>query len=190
MYCPKCGKLINEGDIFCSGCGSQIQNRGNAGIKKNRKWRALVGIILSMVCLALIISGAIVGYRGMVWFRERSSNAVENTSAEKKDNVFTLRDEDGNILMTGGVKNAVAKTVEGGYGFTMFVVEIQLTDSASKEFERITEEHIDENIGIYLNDDMIANPRIVSAIAEGSCNVTTTTYEEAVTLAELLNSTK
>ena len=60
------------------------------------------------------------------------------------------------------------------------------TDEASKEFAKITEENIGEQIGIYLNEEMIANPTVMSAITGGSCNVQVSTYEEAQKLADAL----
>ena len=44
--------------------------------------------------------------------------------------------------------------------------------------------------GIYLNDEMIANPRVMCAITEGSCLIEVDTYEQAQVLSEALEKCK
>ena len=57
-------------------------------------------------------------------------------------------------------------------------------------FADITTNNIGNTIGIYLNDEMIANPRVMCAITEGSCQIEVDTYEQAQVLSEALEKCK
>lgn len=241
-YCSKCGKLMEDGATFCSGCGSPLQHQninttsnvdkssniglaiislvfgivgllawiipiiglpvgvvalvlGILGIKKSNKGMSIAGIVLGVICLVLtIINGAIgayQGYHGDAWFQKGSATTEENTKQEylyeeQEPNIFTLRDSDGNILMTGGISSAGISTVENGTGVKEYAVEIMFDKDASEEFARITEDNIGKQIGIYINDEMISNPTVMSVITGGSCQVLVNTYEEAQNLADIL----
>lgn len=241
-YCSKCGKLMEDGATFCSGCGSPLQHQninttsnvdkssniglaiislvfgivgllawiipiiglpvgvvalvlGILGIKKSNKGMSIAGIVLGVICLVItIINGAIgayQGYHGDAWFQKGSATTEENTKQEylyeeQEPNIFTLRDSDGNILMTGGISSAGISTVENGTGVKEYVVEIMFDKDASEEFARITEDNIGKQIGIYINDEMISNPTVMSVITGGSCQVLVNTYEEAQNLADIL----
>lgn len=70
------------------------------------------------------------------------------------------------------------------------MVTIRFTDTASEEFNEITGSHIGECIGIYLNEDRLANPRVVSAITDGTCQITNlATLEDAMDLVDKLYMT-
>ena len=45
-----------------------------------------------------------------------------------------------------------------------------------------------ECIGIYINEDMISNPRVMSVITGGSCCVEVSTYDEAQKLEDTLEN--
>jgi hypothetical protein len=242
MYCSKCGKQVEDGARFCSGCGASLQNYQNMfvpnentkkeagmaiaslvlgiigiiawiipiiglpigiaalvlgilGIKRSSKGMSIAGIVLAVICLVLTITnsaiGAYQGYHGEAWFQEESLVETEKEESDTGKNVFTLRDSDGNILMTGGIKSAQAGTTETSVGTIEYVVSIEFTDSAAETFYEITEEHIGEPIGIYLNDEMISNPTVQYAISGGTCQIDgQDSYAEAEELASLLCSTK
>ena len=153
---------------------------GIVGIKKGARKRAVAGIVLCIISLVLTIAnasiGAYMGYKGQLFFQQ--------------ENVFSLRDEDGNILLEGGVQEAGIVTFENGSSGTSYAVEIVFDETAASEFKIITEEHIGECIGMYVNDEMLMNPNIVTVIEDGRCNVTADSYKDAVELSDLLNSTK
>ena len=105
---------------------------GIIGLKKSSKGMSIVGIVLGIICLVLTIInsaiGAYQGYHGEAWFQKGSNNIEENVSdnqpsGKQETNVFTLRDSDGNILMTGGIKSAEATMVDNGDGIKKAVVE-------------------------------------------------------------------
>lgn len=159
----------------------------------------LAGIVLGIICLVLTIInsaiGAYQGYHGEAWFQKGSNIIEENVSddqpsGKQETNVFTLRDSDGNILMTGGIKSVKATKVDNGDGVKKAVVQIEFDDEATKTLADITTNNIGNTIGIYLNDEMIANPRVICAITEGSCQIEVDTYEQAQVLSEALEKCK
>lgn len=172
---------------------------GILGLKKSSKGMSIAGIVLGVICLVLtIINGAIgayQGYHGEAWF-QKGSNSVEGknsddyTSEKQETNVFTLRDSNGNILMTGGIKSTNAIMLDNGNGVKKAAVEITFDDEAAKTFAEITTNNIGNTIGMYLNDDMIANPTVVEAITGGECQIEFDTYEEAQLVSEKLEKCK
>ncbi len=159
---------------------------GIIGLKKNSRGMSITGIILGSICLVLTIinsaMGAYQGYHGEAWF-QKGSNSEEQ-------NVFTLRDSDGNILMTGGIKSTKAVKLDGKSKFNKAAVEIIFDDEGTKTFADITTNNIGNTIGIYLNDEMIANPIVACAVTEGKCQIDVDTYERAQTLSEALEKCK
>ena len=167
---------------------------GITGISKSRKGMSIAGLVLGVICLIFTIInsaiGAYQGYKGEAWFQKNSSSITESQQ-EMRTNEFALKDKDGNVLMTGGIERASVSVVENANEIKDFVVEITFTDSAAKTFEEITESHIGESIGIYINDELICNPYVQCAVTDGRCQITgTRSYEENDELAGRLNSCK
>lgn len=160
---------------------------GILGAKRSRKGMAVAGIVLSVLCLVLTIInasiGAYQGYYGTAWFQKTESNE------SIKENDFFLKDTEGNVLMSGGIRRAEAKNVERSDS-EIAVVEITFTDDAAKEFAKITEEHVGEQVRIYLNENEIAAPYVQVAITGGMCQILMSSFEEAEKMAEQLNNTK
>ncbi len=160
----------------------------------SKRGMAIAGIVLSVICLALIIINGAIGAQQGHYEEARVQKEHKNIIGiheNEEDYVFTLRDGDGNILMTGGI--ASARTVQGSdsTGAILYLVEIQFTDAASDTFYQITSEHIGENLGIYLNDEMISSPAVQSAISGGSVLITNMDSQEDADQHEtMLRSTK
>lgn len=171
---------------------------GIIGIKNSYKGMSIAGLVLGSICLVLtIINGAVgayMGFHGTAWFQQTEDIEYEEEIKESvgnNDYVFTLRDSDNNVLMTGGIKKAEAVVVEDSNGNKDYCVSIVFTKSASEEFAEITEQHIGEQIAIYLNDDMLSNPMVNAAITDGRCQISGVySYKEAEELATLLNACK
>ena len=159
---------------------------------------AIAGIVLSVICLALIIINGVVGaqqgHHEEARVQKDLKNIIgihENVEDNEEEYVFTLRDGDGNILMTGGIESARMVPGSDSTGAMSYMVEIQFTDAASDTFYQITSEHIGESLGIYLNDEMILNPLVQSAISGGSVLINNMdSQEDAEQLATLLGSIK
>ncbi|MDY3854447.1 MAG: zinc-ribbon domain-containing protein [Butyribacter sp.] len=169
---------------------------GIIGIKKSSKGMSIAGLVLGILCLVLTIInsaiGAYQGFRGEAWFQQKNDASENITESqlyeEQEDNVFTLRDKSGNILMTGGIESVGISSIDNDTGVKSYAVEIMFTKSASEQFAKITEENVGECIGIYINEDMISNPRVMSVITGGSCCVEVSTYDEAQKLADTLEN--
>lgn len=160
----------------------------------SRRGIVIAGIVLSGICLALIIINGIIGaqqgHHEEARFQKDLKNIIDIHENEE-EYVFTLRDEDGNILMTGGIESARIVPGSDSTGAMLYMVEIQFTDDASDTFYQVTSEHIGENLGIYLNDEMILNPLVQSAISGGSVMINNMdSQEDAEQLATMLRSTK
>ena len=159
------------------------------------KWRmAIAGIVLSIICLVLIIINGAIAAQQEHHEEARVQKDHKDTYSiheNEEEYVFTIRDGDGNILMTGGIESARTVRVPDLTGAISYMVEIQFTDAASDTFYQITSEHIGESLGIYLNDEMILNPLVQSAISGGSVQIINMgSQEDAEQLANLLRSTK
>ena len=89
-----------------------------------------------------------------------------------------------------GIETAHGIFNNNGDGIKKAVVQIELDDESTKTFADITTNDIGNTIGIYLNDEMIANPRVMCAITEGSCQIEVDTYEQAQVLSEALEKCK
>lgn len=160
---------------------------GIIGTKDSRKGMAVVGIILSALCLVLTIIntsiGAYQGFHGMAWFQNGESN--ENV----KENEFFIKDRWGKVLMSGGIEEAEAR-IEKQLDEEMAVVEIVFTDIAVERFAKITKEYVGEQIVFCLNKEQIAEVYVQLEIIDGRCQIAMDSLKEAESIAEKLNNTK
>lgn len=53
MFCPNCGKEMNEGAEFCNHCGYKIVNKNSEKILKEKKSGKLLVILLIIVCIVI-----------------------------------------------------------------------------------------------------------------------------------------
>ncbi|NLI93621.1 MAG: protein translocase subunit SecD [Peptococcaceae bacterium] len=102
---------------------------------------------------------------------------------------LTFRDAQGNILLDGAqLKDAKAGT-DTSKGAADYVVHITFTPQGATQFAKITSENIGKQIGIYLDEKMIQNPRVESAIVNGEGQITGySSLEEAAQYAVILRS--
>lgn len=91
--------------------------------------------------------------------------------------------------MSGGIGKAKAKKVDQSDGEEP-VVEITFTDEGANKYAKITEEHIGDQVEIYINENRIAAPYVHAAIIGGVCQIPMSSNEEAEKIAEQLNSTR
>ena len=102
---------------------------------------------------------------------------------------LTFRDEAGNILLDGSELKDAKAGVDNSGGGTDYVVHITFTQEGAEKFGQITTEHLGRNIGIFLDEDMIQNPKVQSPILTGEGQITGySTLEEAAEYAVLLRS--
>ena len=116
MYCKKCGSKINEGDTFCTNCGTSIhkdideksekkENNINKNTIKIKLWQAIVGICAIIAILMSVIFINLNREKGPIddikkseqsYIKENEDNAIdENTSY--KDNIDEDKKEENNL---------------------------------------------------------------------------------------------
>ncbi len=99
---------------------------------------------------------------------------------------LTFRNSAGDVLMDG-TELAVGGAKVDFDNLGNQVVVLKLLDA--NKFRDITAEYIGKRIGIYLDEDLIQDPRVESVITSGSAIITgQRSVEEAQRLADLLNA--
>lgn len=180
MFCKYCGQELNPNYAFCLQCGKKT---------KGKNWLAPALIFSILGLVALLIGFTAIAVTSAF---DNAKDAQSLSALHQKTSslaIFSLRDDDGNILMENGIKSAETILDTDANGRTSYVVEIQFTEDAAKKFGEITGEHIGEFIGIYLDEQPLAKPMITSAITGGACWITCASLEIADDLAEKLNAT-
>ncbi|MGN7380647.1 protein translocase subunit SecD [Paenibacillus sp. SAFN-117] len=103
----------------------------------------------------------------------------------KKPAVLTFRGPDGNIELDGTDFKPGKARVEYENG-TMPIVSIELKNA--EKFAKVTEKLIGQSLGIYLDDQMISNPKVNYVINSDKATITGQfTYDEAKSLADTIN---
>lgn len=115
------------------------------------------------------------------------SNSKEIVDSLGKSGNLSFKGPDGTELLTGkDVKKATAQMnqQQGGYE-----IGLELNDEGTKKFADATGKYIGQNIGIYLDDEQISNPRVQVQINDGRASITGNyTLQEAKAQAGLINS--
>lgn len=92
-YCSNCGNTIEDGDYFCSACGTPVMCDSPVGVKgKKPPVRKKKGVIIGAVAVAAIACIVI----GVVSLMSRSNVDTDILSWKKA----TTYDEDGEIIAT------------------------------------------------------------------------------------------
>ena len=112
MFCPKCGKEIKDGDVFCPYCGEktvkkqdQIQVQNNNVNKKSNKKKSIIIILVVLVFFILLISLIVFGIKSLFGFFNRYINTGD------KDNSISIVMGDYNIpkFIDGNFTDIVVK---------------------------------------------------------------------------------
>lgn len=100
---------------------------------------------------------------------------------------LTFRDPQGNVLVEGSdLKDARAGTDQQSGGF---VVNLTFSTEGANKFAEATTRLVGQNLGIYLDQDQIQNPRVNTPIANGQAQITGySSLEEAANYAVLMRS--
>ncbi len=92
-------------------------------------------------------------------------NPTEAIKVIGRTAMLEFRDEEGEVVLTG----EYIKTAEANYDqFGRAVVNFTLNDEGSKLFEKITEENIGKKISIYLDEELLTDPRVREKISRNS----------------------
>ena len=58
MYCSKCGKELNESDVFCPSCGNKINNEITTNTATNKKNKGILFLLISIGIQIVAIIGS------------------------------------------------------------------------------------------------------------------------------------
>lgn len=100
---------------------------------------------------------------------------------------LTFRDPQGNVLLEGSdLKDARAGNSSQNQGY---VVNLTFSSAGTKKFAEATTKLVGQNIGIYLDDKPLQNPRVNEPIVNGQAEITGyATLEDAANYAVLFRS--
>lgn len=115
------------------------------------------------------------------------TNSKEIVDSLKQSGNLVFKGPNGDEILTGqDVKKATAQLNQQGGGYE---IGLELNDEGTKKFADATSKYIGQNIGIYLDDQQISNPRVQVQITDGIAAITGNyTLEEAKSQAGLINS--
>ena len=112
--------------------------------------------------------------------------AVDELAATAK---LTFRNPSGETVMDGSaVASAKAgiDTSQGGSG--EYLVLLELTPEGAETFAQVTQEYLNQQISIYMDETMLSSPTVQSVISDGSAQITGNfDAESATTLANQIN---
>lgn len=173
MFCYKCGTENDDNDQYCKKCGALIkQGTENKQIepksKKSAKSIAIIFLVLIIVtcgCLYLINGG-----------RKQIYN-------------FSIEDEQGDLLMEGGIKAAKTSQAAVRNGGTAYGVQIILDSDAAVEYRYITEANSGNTIYYYLDGELIGSQVIDETVTNGMISIPQDSLEDAERMADMLKNT-
>lgn len=100
---------------------------------------------------------------------------------------LTFRDSDGNLLVEG--KNVSNSTVGKRTDTGEYIVKLSFDSDGTKAFAEATSAQIGKQIGIYMDETLISNPVVNSAITGGQAEITgMDNYDEAKDLSDKINA--
>ena len=124
------------------------------------------------------------------WTSDEKSFDPE-TAISELGNMAELKfeDADGNVLLQGKDIESSSPQKQTQNGISEYVVELEFTKDGTQKFADATSELIGQNMGIYMDDTLISNPRVESAIDGGQAVITgMKDYTEAKELSDKINS--
>lgn len=174
MFCYKCGAENDDNNQYCQKCGALINKKELVNeetvVKSDKSAKSivivfLVLLIVTCLCLYLINGG------------------------RKELYSFSIGDEQGNILMDGGIKTAKTSQAAVRNGGTAYAVQIILNNDAATEYRYITEGNIDNTIYFYLDGELIGSQLINETVTNGMISIDQENLEDAEQLADRLKNT-
>ena len=100
-----------------------------------------------------------------------------------------FEDPNGNVMVRGKDIATSSPEKQEENGITQYVVELSFTKEGAQNFEDATEKLVGQNMGIYMDDELISNPTVQQKIEGGQAVITgMKDYEEAKKLSDQINS--
>lgn len=127
MFCKKCGKEINEDELFCSGCGAKLNS--DSSDKKNNIIRFKL-IIVSLICIVIIIGLLLIlQHKSQISPIDNVSNRIYSEAMEYLDEM-----EDESVkteILTLIKKNPDLKMMEISVNLKGYKVELYIGKNPS-----------------------------------------------------------
>lgn len=100
---------------------------------------------------------------------------------------LTFRDPDGNVIVDG--KNVVSSVPSYDQQTLTYVVELEFDSEGAQAFSEATGRLVGQNIGIYMDENLIRNPVVQTQITDGRALITgMTDREDAKQLADKIRA--
>lgn len=119
---------------------------------------------------------------------ETDFNPEEAISELGETAKLSFRDPDGNVLLEGKnvVSSSAKKSSDGSAGY---VVVLNFDSEGEKLFYEATGKLIKKNMGIYMDEEQISNPKVEQQISGNHAEITNiATYKEAKALSDKINA--
>ena len=112
--------------------------------------------------------------------------AVNELAATAK---LTFRNPNGEVVMDGSaVDKATAGIDQSQNSAGQYIVQLDLNDEGAKQFAEITQQYLNQQIGIYMDETQLSNPTVQSAITDGHAQISGDFDAESATkLANQIN---
>lgn len=135
MFCNDCGRKIEPGEKFCSGCGTSVESAAAAKKGGSSHRLKIIGIVGAVVLIIVVVAllgggtGSAAGPEGTIrsWYRE-----AERLNAGKQADLFVQEDRAG-----------VAMTLEMTYAamdsFSISNLRIRITSTTQDTAEAVAE---------------------------------------------------
>lgn len=186
MFCYKCGAENDDNSLFCSKCGTKIARtdyNNTAGINCESEKDKILQVnrknsdIRSFVLTAVVLVSAIC----LCFYYLR------DTRNERY--IFTIENEQGNILMDGGIDTAKTGQMAVKNGGTDYTIEVYLNKNGRTEYQYVTESNIGNTLYYCLDGEVIASYVVTDLITNGRITFYESNLESADQLAESLQNT-
>lgn len=175
MFCYKCGAENDDNSQYCWKCGSLIKREQEAQTQNTVEKDG--GSAKSLVIVFLILLLVTCSFLFII------------NNNRKELYVFTVKDEQGNILMDGGIGTAKTSQAAVRNGGSVYTVQILLGGEATIEYQSITGLNIGNTFYFYLDDELIGACVIDEPVTNGMISLEQTNLEEAEQLADKLKDT-
>ena len=130
MYCTKCGKKADQGDVFCSACGHKLGSGSGPEITQSKSRKGFPKWILILVALGIV--GAVAGTLEERGTGPKAPAEIPTVTVQKQETVPSQEPEedllppepkDGDVLENSEYSNGITRRWVDDYGTTVYVCD-------------------------------------------------------------------